>query len=366
MGKTGTLMWAFIALFVLAALIAGICYLVYKISLLDFVIALSKGKRIYRLIISILTAAVIYLILHFSFGFFNSVIIMIHLTAIYALVSLFARLMGKSQNRYAVLIIAVSFTFIYLLNGYSNFRNVRKTAYSLETVKNTGGHIRIAQITDAHIGAAFTAGTLREHLKEIEACEPDILVITGDLADDGTGFDDFCECCKAFNDFKARYGVYYVFGNHDKGMGRSRGCGREDIIRELTQNNVHVLEDECELINNSFYLIGRRDRSDRDRKQLENIMQELDPAKYTVILDHQPNSYDEEAACEADLVLSGHTHGGQFFPIQKAGEWLHANDFTYGHEKRNNTDFIVSSGISDWEIIFKTGCFSEYVIIDID
>ena len=66
-----------------------------------------------------------------------------------------------------------------------------------------------------------------------------------------------------------------------------------------------------------------------------------------------------------DLVLSGHTHGGQMIPVNPVGVWMGANDKTYGLEQRGNTNFIVTSGISCWEVKFKTGCKSEYVVIDI-
>ena len=52
-------------------------------------------------------------------------------------------------------------------------------------------------------------------------------------------------------------------------------------------------------------------------------------------------------------------------PINRIGEWIGANDFTYGYKRIDSTDFIVTSGISDWAIDFKTGCRSEYVVIDI-
>lgn len=79
---------------------------------------------------------------------------------------------------------------------------------------------------------------------------------------------------------------------------------------------------------------------------------------------------DYEALKDAnmDLVLSGHTHGGQLFPLMTIEN--HSNiaedDRVYGYEKRENTNFIVTSGISDWAIKFKTGCKSEYLIINID
>ena len=79
---------------------------------------------------------------------------------------------------------------------------------------------------------------------------------------------------------------------------------------------------------------------------------------------------DYEALKDAnmDLVLSGHTHGGQLFPLMTIEN--HSNiaedDRVYGYEKRENTNFIVTSGISDWAIKFKTGCKSEYLLISIE
>ncbi|MBQ9188951.1 MAG: metallophosphoesterase, partial [Clostridia bacterium] len=85
----------------------------------------------------------------------------------------------------------------------------------------------------------------------------------------------------------------------------------------------------------------------------------------TVMLDHQPNDYAAEAAAGMDLVLSGHTHGGHIFPAGQIGLWIGANDFLYGTTRIGQTDFVVTSGISGWAIPFKTGTFSEYVVIDL-
>ena len=64
-------------------------------------------------------------------------------------------------------------------------------------------------------------------------------------------------------------------------------------------------------------------------------------------------------------MLSGHTHGGQMLEINMVGALIGANDRTYGLETRDKTDFIVTSGISDWRIKFKTGTSSEYCIIEV-
>ena len=102
------------------------------------------------------------------------------------------------------------------------------------------------------------------------------------------------------------------------------------------------------------------------RASISDLTKNLDKDKYTIVLDHQPSDYDAEAAASVDLVLSGHTHGGQMIPMVQLMRWFHiGEDNVYGLERRGNTDFIVTSGISDWAMKFKTGTRSEYVIIDI-
>ena len=101
---------------------------------------------------------------------------------------------------------------------------------------------------------------------------------------------------------------------------------------------------------------------------MAELTQGIDPDKFSIVLDHQPRDYAAQAAADVDLVLSGHTHGGQLIPLMQLSNLfgLGGNDRVYGQETRDDTTFIVTSGISDWAIKFKTGCFSEYVVIDIE
>ena len=94
-------------------------------------------------------------------------------------------------------------------------------------------------------------------------------------------------------------------------------------------------------------------------------MKGIDPSRYVIMLDHQPNDYTAEAEAGPDLVISGHTHGGHIFPAGLVGQLTGANDRLYGTERRGNTDFLVTSGISGWGIPFKTFAVSEYVVVDI-
>ena len=88
--------------------------------------------------------------------------------------------------------------------------------------------------------------------------------------------------------------------------------------------------------------------------------------KYIIDINHQPTDYDNESKSNIDLVVSGHTQGGKFIPLGLLSPYVSENDNIYGYKKINNTNFIVTSGISDWELKLKTGCISEYVLININ
>lgn len=249
--------------------------------------------------------------------------------------------------------------------------SARATPYALESDK-LDGSLRVVQISDSHIGATFHADGFSEYIEEINALSPDVVVVTGDFVDDDTTKEDALGACAALGKLNTKYGVFFVYGNHDKGYysAESRGWTYAELRDALIANGVEILEDEARLIDDRFYIVGRRDRSDGRyggaRKSADTLLQPLDKSKYIILLDHQPADFDAEAAAEANLVLCGHTHGGQFIPINHVGEWIGENCLRYGHETRENTDFIVSSGISNWTFKFKTGCVSEYAVIDIN
>lgn len=266
---------------------------------------------------------------------------------------------------------ALTLSALALGSGWFLNHHVWQTEYALETQKNVP-ELKVAMLSDAHLGTTFDAGGFARHLEAIQAQQPDMLVVVGDYVDDGTGRQDMVSASKALGQVKTRYGVYFVSGNHDRsywGAAR-RGFSEQDLFNELKKNGVTVLRDESVLIGGAFYLIGRRDYSVKKerggrRASMEELTRDLDKGKYMIVLDHQPADFARQAEAQADLVLCGHTHGGQLFPFNQVGKWIKANDLVYGHEKRGSTDFIVSSGISDWAIQFKTGTKSEFVIVRI-
>lgn len=113
-------------------------------------------------------------------------------------------------------------------------------------------------------------------------------------------------------------------------------------------------------------LIGRKDYENKNRLSIDTLTKDIDKNKYMLVINHQPTDYKNESNSNMDLVLSGHTHVGQLIPLDILSPYVSDNDNVYGYKKINNTNFIVTSGIADWEIKLKTGCIAEYVIIDIN
>lgn len=369
------MLWAIISILVILGFGAAVIYLINKISKFGFIKKLSKdSKKLGYLFSAILTAAVA-AVIWLLIGSVNAIICILHLVIFWLIFDLVFFIIKKADKKEFKRDLrgyfALGTTIIYLSVGWYLAYNVWETDYSIKTDKAVG-NIKIVQIADSHVGTTFDGNGFAEHIKEIQKLEPDVVLITGDFVDDDTTKENMILSCKALGTLKTKYGVYFSFGNHDKGYYGAdyRGYSGDDLIAELEKNNVTVLQDQSVLIDDRFYIVGRQDLSEEvengnGRASMEELMKDLDKDKFTIVMDHQPCDYDAQAAAGADLVLSGHTHGGQLIPINLIGTLVSSNERTYGYEKRENSNFIVTSGISDWAIKFKTGCKSEYVVIDI-
>ena len=282
---------------------------------------------------------------------------------IYSIVCMCKRKINFKYGQEVTVAVSLIVTIIYLGYGYYLAHHVVETHYEVVATKDIGiDNFRVVQITDSHIGATMSGDTFYKYMEKINESNPDIVVITGDFIDDDTSESDMIRACEGFSILKTNYGVYFVFGNHDKGYFSDRS---KELRENLEKNNVVILEDQGLDIIGNIYLIGRQDKQMRSRDTAEELMKDVTSDKYTIVLDHQPRDYENEEKAGMDLVISGHTHGGQVFPLQIIDKLTGANNQIYGIETRENTTFIVSSGIGDWAVKFKTGTIAEYVVIDI-
>ena len=353
-------------IWILSLVISFVLFIIGIIYLSNRIRKFGMKSKILPYVIILIFTFVLTKLLNFTTG----IIIVIHYLVIWLLMDfifLIIKKISKKESKYYLAgILTLIITPIYVIIGIYNVYSVKETNYDFKSnkIKN---YYKILLISDSHIGTTFGAEGFNTHLKEMEKSDIDLLLIAGDFVDDSTSKEDMISSIEYLSKFKTKYGIYFVHGNHDKGYyGNRRGYSNKDLEDTLIKNGIHILKDDVTLINDEIYLIGRKDYEDKSRKSIEDLVKDVDKSKYMIVIDHQPTDYTNEANSLVDLVLSGHTHGGQLIPLNILNPYVSENDNVYGNKLINKTNFIVTSGISDWEIKMKTGTFSEYVIIKIN
>ena len=209
-------------------------------------------------------------------------------------------------------------------------------------------------------------------VKKINAENPDVVCIAGDIFDNEYDAiskpDKLKEILKGI---KSKYGVYACWGNHDLNEPILAGFtfnGTEDNYNDprmeefLTDAGIHLLDDESVLIDNKFYIVGRRDASrcekvEGSRATPAQLTESLDQRKPIIFIDHQPKELDETAAVGVDLDLCGHTHDGQIFPGNLIIHLFWEN--SCGYLRKGNMHNIVTSGAGIWGPNMRVGTNSE-------
>ncbi len=332
----------------------------------------------YGFLLSLIPAVVVYLLSGsiFSMGFvtvmyFTGISVLFDL-AVWIIRKLFS---GRMESKpYQVIselqrsgVVPIVVTVLVLLYGYLNFRTIIRTEYDIETRKEVGDW-KIVLLTDTHYDAWQPKEVLGKAVEQISVMKPDLVILGGDIVEDGTSKDSMEEVFELLGNMDSRYGVYYVYGNHDKThyMGR-RDYSVEDLQNAIMTNGITILQDETVEIDGKITLAGRDDAAwgnTSDRMDVSTLLSESDKDTYTIVADHQPIEYEECAAAGADLQVSGHTHAGQIWPVGLLTEMT--GNLNYGLYHENNLDVIVSSGAAGWGYPIRTGKHCEYVVININ
>lgn len=262
--------------------------------------------------------------------------------------------------------------------GIIHVSNIKVTPYSVTVDKSGGGldSLKIVLIADLHLGYSVGAEQVSKTVDLINSQNPDIVCIAGDIFDNSyDALDDPQKLISILGGIKSRYGSFACYGNHDvteKILGgftfdhKSLKVQDPRMITFLQSANIQVLDDESALIDNSFYLVGRRDAQKPGvdhRKTAAEVTYGLDRSKPIIVMDHQPKEFSELANCGVDIDLSGHTHDGQLFPgnLTIGIKW----ENPCGYLRKGNMHSIVTSGVGVWGPAMRVGTDSEIAVIDV-
>jgi predicted MPP superfamily phosphohydrolase len=175
---------------------------------------------------------------------------------------------------------------------------------------------RIVQLSDLHCSRQVTPSYLREAVDLAQAQNADLAVLTGDFIHRGYKYVD--RVAETLGRLSAPEGVYAVLGNHDFSVRNALGFRRyrhlhRAVARALTGSGIHVMHNEVVRLvreNQSLYLVGVEDLWSRTC-DLDQAFAGLSPGIPCVALAHNPRTVERLDGRRCDLMLSGHTHGGQ-------------------------------------------------------
>ncbi|HYA48670.1 MAG TPA: metallophosphoesterase, partial [Burkholderiales bacterium] len=195
----------------------------------------------------------------------------------------------------------------------------------------------------------------------VNALDPDLVLLPGDIVDESVTAKEEEAMTSVFRGLRSRLGIFSVTGNHE-----SYG----DFARNLSYLGtwgVRVLQDEAVLVDDSFWLLGRRDptalRRGEARLAVEEIMRKggVDRERPLILLDHQPVNLAEAERAGIDLQLSGHTHAGQLFPLNIINKFIYEKN--WGYLVKGRTQYYISCGVGTWGPPVRTGSIPEVVLI---
>lgn len=259
---------------------------------------------------------------------------------------------------------------IYILAGLFVAKKIRRKRHTIETSHPLpDGRLRIIQLSDIHPWRLQTKRELAHLHRMISEESPDVIVLTGDIFDENTTAKMFRRYSEMFASLSPKYGIYYVFGNHDTSSHwKTPAHTRDDILREFSAAGITILEDEAAYIADGMVRItGRRDLDEERLTPAQLFEKHPTRGCFDLLLCHEPVELHECAEAGADLILAGHTHGGQIFPVGIiTHRLLKVNDANTGKVKLSDNAYaVISSGVGTWSYPIRTESRSEIVIIDL-
>jgi predicted MPP superfamily phosphohydrolase len=220
---------------------------------------------------------------------------------------------------------------------------------------------RIVQITDIHVSPTFGRSCVEEVVAVVNSLDADIVALTGDLVDGSVS--QLADAVAPLKQIQSAEGNYFVTGNHEYYSGVLEWIAQIERLGFLVLLNEHRIitrgQSRLLLAGVTDYRGGNFFASHRSDPQ--KALQAAPEAIIKILLAHQPKTIFDAARAGYDLQISGHTHGGQFFPWNFVIGFL--QPYVSGLHTHENTQIYVSRGTGYWGPPVRVGSPSEITVI---
>ncbi|MET7974584.1 metallophosphoesterase [Streptomyces mirabilis] len=234
---------------------------------------------------------------------------------------------------------------------------VKRVTVPLAKLPRSAHGYRIAVVSDIHLGPTLGRDFCRRVVDTINATQPDLIAVVGDLVDGSVK--DLGPAAAPLARLRARHGSYFVTGNHEYYSGAAQW------VREVRELGLHPLENaRTEMA--GFDLAGVNDvagESEGHGPDFGRALGDRDTARAVVLLAHQPVQIHDAVKHGVDLQLSGHTHGGQLWPGNYIAEL--ANPTVAGLERYGDTQLYVSRGAGAWGPPTRVDAPSDITVVEL-
>ena len=258
-----------------------------------------------------------------------------------------------------IFIYSLIITIIILITGYINYLypDINRIDIAIDKPIK-GDSIKVVAVSDLHLGYGTGKKRLKKFVEMINAENPDLILIAGDLIDNSLIPLYSENMAEELNNLHAPMGVYMAPGNHEyiSGIEESR-----HYINNHT--SIKLLPDSVVSLPNGIQLILRDDARNLTRTPIDSIMQRVDVTRAIIMVDHQPFNIAKKDSAGIDLQFSGHTHNGQIWPGNIATHILYEQ--SHGYRKWNHSHVYVSSGLSLWGPPFRIGTNCDMAVFNI-
>ena len=271
-----------------------------------------------------------------------------------------ARLLGLHPDRRELLLVLFAFALLASLYGVVNagWTRVRRVSVKLPNLPESWRGRVAALVTDTHLGHVRGFRFMRRIVTTLTRLRPDIVFIAGDMYDGTVA--RVRELAQPWTRLAAPLGAFFVLGNHEEFTDSTKYLDAVEDSGVRVLNNEKVTVDGLQIVG-----VHYRDSTNDDHFRSVLRQADVDRDRASILLTHAPDRFQIAEEAGFSLQLSGHTHGGQFFPFTWITSRIYGK-FVYGLQRLGNLLVYVSYGAGTWGPPLRLGTTPEIVLIQFD